>query len=77
VSLYFFRHSLVFNLIRMFGYHGSADLSVCFGRMSPYTVSGREKECTEMFISMFSAIWDQRQMFFVLLYGFIPDSFER
>jgi len=56
MSLYFFRHCVGFNLIRMFRYHGSAGLSVCFGRMSPYAVNGREKESIQMFISMFSAI---------------------
>jgi len=60
----------------MFGYLGSAGLSMCFGRMCPYEVSGREKECIQMFISMFSAIQDQRQMSFILLHGFIRDSFE-
>jgi len=44
--------------------------------MSSNAVSGREMECIQMFISMFSAIWDQRQMSFILFYGFIPDSFE-
>jgi len=64
MSLYFFRHCLGFKLIRMFWYLGRAGLSVCFGRMSPYAVSGRENECIQMFISMFSAIWDQRQKSF-------------
>jgi len=44
--------------------------------MNSYDISGRGKECIKMFTSLVSAIWDQRQMSFILLYGFLPDFFE-
>ena len=44
--------------------------------MSSYEVSWRGKECIKTFISMFSAVWDQKQMPFILLLGFLGDCFE-
>jgi len=39
-------------------------------RISSYAISGRRKKCSQTFIFLVSAIWDQRQMSFVLLYRF-------
>jgi hypothetical protein len=44
-------------------------------QMSPYATSERGKESIQMFISVFGAIWSQRQMS-ILLQGFIGDVFE-
>jgi hypothetical protein len=37
---------------------------------------GRGKEWVQMFISVVSAMWDQRHVSFILLSGFLCDIFE-
>jgi hypothetical protein len=44
--------------------------------ISSYAVSGRGKECIKKFTESFRTIWDERQMFFILLKGFLHDFCE-
>ena len=44
--------------------------------MSLYAITVRGKECIQTFISVFSAVWDQRQVPFILLYRFLCDFSE-
>jgi hypothetical protein len=60
-KMYKLNNESIFILIRMFRFGGSTSLSGCCGEWFSYTISGREKECIQKFISLFSAIWDQRQ----------------
>jgi hypothetical protein len=73
MSFYICRHCSGFILIMMFVCHTSAGLSA--PRMSSHAISGREKKWIQTFIFLVSAIWDQRQMSFILLLAFLCEFF--
>ena len=64
--------------ILIFRFHGGVGLSACWmlHGMRSYTIRGTGKECIHAFIALVSAIRDQWQMSFILLYGFPHDFCE-
>jgi hypothetical protein len=58
-----------FSCIMIFRFHGSANFSWCWDYLiSLCAVSGRGKKCIlQLFIYLVSAVWDQRQISFILL----------
>jgi hypothetical protein len=55
---------------------GCGESAGMWGAVGSYATSRGGKESEQMFISLFSAIWDQRRMSFILLQGFLCDLFE-
>jgi len=60
-KMYILKNESIFSLIRMCTFGGSTGLYGCCGKWVSYTISGREKKCIQKFISLRSAVWDQRQ----------------
>jgi len=57
----------------MFRIHSGVGLSVCWvlQRMRSYAIKGRRKVCIHACIALVGAMWEQWQMSFILLSGFL------
>jgi len=75
VLLYSVTRCLGFNLVVMFGSRGSSGLSECCDAVHMHSV-GQERNAYKSSFQWIVQMWDQEQMLFIPLYGFLLEFLE-
>lgn len=73
--LYSLTRCLVLNLVMICGSRGSSVLSDCCGTVHMQSV-GEESNAYKGSLHWIVQMWDQKQMLFILLYGFLLEFLE-